>query len=456
APRTGCTAARAAAVLDRAPSGRVGARRGVSGAKRRARTLRGSQGHQAHGNPQQRGLARVCARVCGHLRDPPRLGRGDLRLRLSRRPRIHRDGIFPLRGFEDAAAAADHDRRKPRLRTAHLRWPQRHSRRRAHSPRPQATQRHAAPGWLDRTHRLRAGTRRRERRAYHCRRRVARLTLLYEPRAGPGPAPGCAQRSVQPGRDALRDAQRCQALLGQQRRGGHPTARARRTTALADRMPGSRAAARGADVAGALRALCRCRHGAACIARGRGESTGGCRAAGRRGGAVMTDVTAHLLPPAVQLELEALRDQRDLYRSLLLAEPAMLAAFMTHALETVERIRTSLRTSTRDQAAFRAKIERLLDELTALGEALLGLHLPTISTGLANALAALREVESRLAATGNDLLPAMVVLEELCSHLTVAADCTAVHVPLEMHEPAALELESSQRRSQLKLATVLE
>jgi len=170
----------------------------------------------------------------------------------------------------------------------------------------------------------------------------------------------------------------------------------------------------------------------------------------------MTDVTAHLLPPAVQLELEALRDQRDLYRSLLLAEPAMLAAFMTHALDTVERIRTSLRTSTRDQAAFRAKIERLLDELTALGEALLGLHLPTISTRLANALAALREVESRLAATGNDLLPAMVVLEELCSHLTVAADCTAVHVPLEMHEPAALELESSQRRSQLKLATALE
>ncbi|HEY7929839.1 MAG TPA: ATP-binding protein [Steroidobacteraceae bacterium] len=170
----------------------------------------------------------------------------------------------------------------------------------------------------------------------------------------------------------------------------------------------------------------------------------------------MTDMMTRLLPPAVQLELEALRDQRDLYRSLLLAEPQMLAGFMTHALETVERIRTSLRTPTRDQAGFRGKIERLLDELTALGEALLGLHLPTVSTRLANALAALREVESRLAATGNDLLPAMVVLEELCSHLTVAADCAAVHVPLEMHEPAALELESSQRRSQLKLATALE
>jgi len=170
----------------------------------------------------------------------------------------------------------------------------------------------------------------------------------------------------------------------------------------------------------------------------------------------MTDLTARMLPPSVQLELESLRDQRDLYRSLLLAEPPMLAAFMTQALETVERLRSSLRTPTRDQAAFHLKIDRLLDELTALGDALLGLHLPTIGTRIAQALTALREVGARLAATGNDLLPAMVVLEELCSHLTVAADCTAVHVPLAIHEPAALELESSQRRTQAKLATALE
>ncbi len=110
----------------------------------------------------------------------------------------------------------------------------------------------------------------------------------------------------------------------------------------------------------------------------------------------MVDMMGRLLPPAVQMELEALRDQRDLYRSLLLADPAMLANFMTQALETVERIRASLRNPTRDQTAFRAKIERLLDELASLGEALLGLHLPTIGARLANALAALREVEGRL------------------------------------------------------------
>jgi len=170
----------------------------------------------------------------------------------------------------------------------------------------------------------------------------------------------------------------------------------------------------------------------------------------------MNEAVARMLSPAVQLELDNLRDQRDLYRSLLLSEPAQLASFMTHALQTVERIRTSLRTPTREPAAFRGKIERLVDELIGLGEALIGLHLPTVSARQASALAALREVESRAAATGNDLLPAMVVLEELCSHLTVAADCIAVHVPLEAHQPVAFELESSVRLSQVKLATALE
>ncbi len=170
----------------------------------------------------------------------------------------------------------------------------------------------------------------------------------------------------------------------------------------------------------------------------------------------MNGSVAHTLPPSVQLELDNLRDQRDLYRSLLLSEPAKLAEFMTHALQTVEHIRSSLRAPTRDPAAFRGKIERLIEELTALGEALIGLHLPTVGARQLNALAALREVESRPAATGNDLLPAMVVLEELCSHLAVAADSVAVHVPLEAHEPVAFELESSQHRSQLKLTTALE
>lgn len=170
----------------------------------------------------------------------------------------------------------------------------------------------------------------------------------------------------------------------------------------------------------------------------------------------MNDTSIYSVSPAFQLELETLRDQRDLYRALLLSEPAALAAGMTHALGSVEQLRSLLRTPTREGAAFRGKIEQLLAELDALAEALMPLHLPTISSRLDLAQCALREIELRTEITGNDLLPAMVVLGDLCSHITIAADCASVHVPLIDDEQAAAELEASQRRAQPKLAMALQ
>lgn len=176
----------------------------------------------------------------------------------------------------------------------------------------------------------------------------------------------------------------------------------------------------------------------------------------------MSDEGAPAVPPALQLELDLLRDQRDLYRALLLADADSLRSFMRIALKTVEAVRVSLRTPARDQGAFRRKIERLRDELSALSEATIGLHLPTVSSRLQSAQAALLEVEARDSATGNDLLPTMVVIEELCSHLTIAVDCAAVHVPLDADETAArraasLPAESPAQDSiQLKLTEALE
>lgn len=159
--------------------------------------------------------------------------------------------------------------------------------------------------------------------------------------------------------------------------------------------------------------------------------------------------------PAHQIEVETLRDQRDLYRSLLLSEPAALAAGMSCALASVEQLRKLLREPTRDSAAFHRKIERLLAELDAMAEGLLSLHLPTIGSRVVNAQAALREIEMRPGITGNDLLPAMVVLGDLCSHITIAADCASVHVPMIADEQAALGLEAGQRRAQTQLAAAL-
>jgi two-component system, chemotaxis family, sensor kinase CheA len=169
----------------------------------------------------------------------------------------------------------------------------------------------------------------------------------------------------------------------------------------------------------------------------------------------MSDTTIQAIQPSLRLELDTLRDQRDLYRSLLLAEPSALGGGMARALETVERMRQRLRSPTRESSAFRGKIQDLVAELGVLEDALLGLHLPTVSARLEQAQAALRALERRNPLSGNDLLPALVVLEELCSHVTIAADCAAVHVPLDEDERNAAELEASQRRAQPKLAAAL-
>jgi signal transduction histidine kinase len=159
----------------------------------------------------------------------------------------------------------------------------------------------------------------------------------------------------------------------------------------------------------------------------------------------MNESAIQAMPQAVLVEIETLRDQRDLYRSLLLSELAPLAACMNHALETVERIRAALRMSTRDDGAFRGKIERLQGELSALNEAMIGLHLPSVTSRVTSAQTALRAIELRADISGNDLLPAMVTLEELCSHLLIAADCAAVHLP-PADEDGADELEAAQHQ----------
>jgi signal transduction histidine kinase len=170
----------------------------------------------------------------------------------------------------------------------------------------------------------------------------------------------------------------------------------------------------------------------------------------------MNDTSIYALAPAQQLELETLRDQRDLYRSLLLSEIDALGTGLTQALGSVEQLRALLRAPTRDAAAFRGKIEQLLAELNSLAEALRPLHLPTVSSRLDSAQASLREIEARAEITGNDLLPAMVVLGDLCSHITIAADCASVHVPIIDDDGTVAEAGTTQRRAQPKLAIALQ
>jgi two-component system chemotaxis sensor kinase CheA len=162
-----------------------------------------------------------------------------------------------------------------------------------------------------------------------------------------------------------------------------------------------------------------------------------------------------ILTSAWQAEFDALRDQRDLYRSLLLSEPEQLAEFIAQALESVESLRSTLRLPTRESGAFRGKLERLQMELLSMEQSLNGMQLPTVSVRLQTVAAAINEIGLRAEITGNDLLPIIVLLEDLCSHLLIASDAAAVHVPMVDEEPPEEELEASERRAQRKLAFAL-
>jgi signal transduction histidine kinase len=131
---------------------------------------------------------------------------------------------------------------------------------------------------------------------------------------------------------------------------------------------------------------------------------------------------------ALQLELEAVREERDLYRALLLAEPSALANYLIHAQDACDRIRACLRQPARDPAAFRTKIQQLAEQVDALQLVTEVMHLPTVSARLAGCAGALGDLQTRSRATGNDLLPTMVLLEGLCSHIAIAADISGIAV----------------------------
>ena len=140
---------------------------------------------------------------------------------------------------------------------------------------------------------------------------------------------------------------------------------------------------------------------------------------------------------ALQLELDAVREERDLYRSLLLAEPTALANYLTHAQEACDALRVSLRQPARDPAAFRDKILQLADQVNTLSLVTEVMHLPTIGARLTGCATVLRELQARSKATGNDLLPAMVLIEGLCSHVAIAADISGI--PMGLGEESQAE-----------------
>jgi chemotaxis protein histidine kinase CheA len=74
------------------------------------------------------------------------------------------------------------------------------------------------------------------------------------------------------------------------------------------------------------------------------------------------------------------------------------------------------------------------------------MHLPTVNARLAACAAVLRDLQTRSKATGNDLLPAMVLLEGLCSHIAIAADISGISVAARAMESPAAPISESEPR----------
>ena len=134
---------------DSAEDRRVRSRRGVSRDRRRpqAQLRVEDQQAQAFGQRPRRhrsALDHVPARVRGHRRARSSVDHRSVRLRHSRGRRIPRDGIFPLRRPQGAAAEPADCRRGHRLPQGNRAVAQGGSRGGHHPSRPQAAQRHAA------------------------------------------------------------------------------------------------------------------------------------------------------------------------------------------------------------------------------------------------------------------------------------------------------------------------
>ncbi len=170
---------------------------------------------------------------------------------------------------------------------------------------------------------------------------------------------------------------------------------------------------------------------------------------------MLNDSAILSLPQTLKMEIEVLRDQRDMYRSLLLADPQELNAFLSRAMNSIDRLHSLVHTPTRDTTSFRGKISRLVSELDGLSEARGRVELPTVMTRLVRTRDMLAEILRRPQPSGNDLLPAQAALEGFCSHLLIAADLAAKANERDQGASLLEDLDPTQEHHRFELAAAL-
>jgi anti-sigma regulatory factor (Ser/Thr protein kinase) len=119
----------------------------------------------------------------------------------------------------------------------------------------------------------------------------------------------------------------------------------------------------------------------------------------------------------LRTELEAARVERDLLQAALLLDAVRATRFRSRALALADSVPTILRLHTREQEAFRVKLERLGEALRELSQLLRELPGMVRSASLDDALSRLGLLQTLPQATGDELLPIIPLIDSALSSL---------------------------------------
>lgn len=117
---------------------------------------------------------------------------------------------------------------------------------------------------------------------------------------------------------------------------------------------------------------------------------------------------------------QSLHAAHALTLAVLRAHPRALRSFLESAGTSVSLITSLLRLPARDQAAFRDKLERVLQEVLCVGEEARELQLDAIAERAASFERALVGLRERTSLSGDDFLPLAVRLDELFTQVAAA------------------------------------
>jgi len=130
-----------------------------------------------------------------------------------------------------------------------------------------------------------------------------------------------------------------------------------------------------------------------------------------------SDTTQVSALTSLQQMLNSMRDERDLYRAVLLLPAASLAAFIKGGAGSARRMRRVLVERTRDATAFKQKLQNVHSEIGRFGKLAAEAGLSELLRPIEALSADVQQLLGRESVSGNELLPLLPKIEELYTRL---------------------------------------